>query len=359
MNARGRDGGAALHAAAFLGRAEVARLLIDAGADLDARNTEGATPLDTMEVDWGLTEFIGTALRAKLDREEVTEGREEVAALLPGGDPDGKGWSGLPRWLTEWSLFAHLWFLWFLCWLVGGFAIYAIVMDRFGWRAAPDWLVLSPLRYAWLIPLTLIPQWFMGRAIPSFGRDTSSGLLPMPRVLAYYAIFFGFGALYFDSDDRSGRVGKWWWLALAVSLVVALPLGLGFLSGSPEFLTAMDRVGGRRLISSLVQVVYAWGMTFGLMGLFRAAFSSERRWLRYVSDSSYWLYVTHLPLIMFAQVLVRDWQAPALLKFVLVCGVVTGGLLLIYQTLIRYRWLGTLLNGRRYRPGQPAGESTA
>lgn len=380
VNARGRDGGRALHAAAFLGRSEVARLLIDAGADVNARNGDGATVRDTLEADWGITQFIAGLLRIELDREEVYAGREKIASLLPeaegsgletsrtagdakpawGDEKDDDGGGAFVRWLMHTSVFHHLWFLWFLCWLVAGFAVYAAVMTKFGWRAAPDWLILSPVRYAWLVPLTLIPQWYMGLESPSFGPDTSPGILPMPHVLAYYAIFFGFGVLYFDSDDRGGRVGKWWWMALPGSLLVALPLGLGFLVQSPDFLAAVDRVGGRHLISSVVQVVYAWGMTFGMIGLFPRLFSGESKALRYVSDSSYWLYVAHLPLIIWAQMLVRDWQAPAFLKFVLVCGVVTGVLLLVYQTLVRYRWLGTVLNGPRQRPGKrPPDAATA
>ena len=65
----------------------------------------------------------------------------------------------------------------------------------------PAWLVTSPIRYAWLIPLTILPQSTMGLLFPTFGPDTSAGLLPMPQILSYYAIFFFFGAIYFDCDD--------------------------------------------------------------------------------------------------------------------------------------------------------------
>jgi len=48
---------------------------------------------------------------------------------------------------------------------------------------------------------------------------------------------------------------------------------------------------------------------------------------------------------------------PAVVKFTLICGVVTTFLLLTYQTLVRYRWLGRFLNGPRKRPEriQPVG----
>ena len=373
VDARSRDGATALHAAAFLGHAGPARLLIEAGADLDARNASGATPMQALAADWETTQFIGTILQIELDKGKVLAGRKDVAALLDavakgaerGTDarprPQENGGRTLvarvQRLMTT-SVFHHLWFLWFLCWLVPGFAVCALVADRLNWRGAPGWLIASPVRFLWLIPLTMAPQWYMGRGPGSFGPDTSAGLLPMPHVLAYYAIFFGFGALYYDAEDDDGRVGRWW-LALSLGLIVALPLGLAFSMAESGYLGKVVPAGAHRMISVAMQVVYAWAMTFGLMGMFRALFSRERAWVRYVSDSSYWLYITHLPLIIWAQMVVRDWPAPAIVKFCLVCGVVSGALLLSYHAFVRYTWLGTLLNGPRRRPGRPPDEAAA
>jgi hypothetical protein len=93
-----------------------------------------------------------------------------------------------------------------------------------------------------------------------------------------------------------------------------------------------------------------WIMTFGLMGLFRKFLVRENKTMRYLSDSSYWLYLAHMPLIFVAQAVVRSWPLTALVKFILVCGFVTGFLLFTYQIFVRYTWLGTLLNGRRKSP---------
>ncbi len=43
----------------------------------------------------------------------------------------------------------------------------------------------------------------------------------------------------------------------------------------------------RRLLANLGQVLYAWLMIFGLMGLFETLLSRERPRVRYLSDSSY------------------------------------------------------------------------
>ena len=105
-------------------------------------------------------------------------------------------------------------------------------------------------------------------------------------------------------------------------------------------------------VSAVFQVLYAWLLCFGLMGLFRLIASRERYWVRYVSDSSYWLYLWHLPLIVFAQRLVLTWPLNPHVKFFLICVVVTALLLATYQLGVRYTLIGTMLNGRRERPGR-------
>ena len=106
-----------------------------------------------------------------------------------------------------------------------------------------------------------------------------------------------------------------------------------------------------------MQAAYPWLITFGLMGLFRRVCPVESPKMQYLSDSAYWLYLAHLPLIIAAQIAVKDWPIPALAKFLLIVAVVTYILLWTYQTLVRYTWLGRFLNGPRARParaGAPA-----
>ena len=72
--------------------------------------------------------------------------------------------------------------------------------------------------------------------------------------------------------------------------------------------------------------------------------------MRYISDSSYWLYIVHLPLVLLVQWLVREWTIPVFFKFGMVLIAVTVLLLLSYQCFVRYTPIGTLLNGPRKRP---------
>ncbi len=82
VNAKNNDGGTSLHAAAFLGRVEIVKLLVQHEADINAKNNDGETPMDSLKADWGTTEFIARLLQIKLDRETIETGRNQVADLL-------------------------------------------------------------------------------------------------------------------------------------------------------------------------------------------------------------------------------------------------------------------------------------
>ncbi len=82
VTAKNSDGGTALHSAAFLGRVETTKALLKRGADVHARSSDGGTPIEAATLDWGITQFILGMLKIEVDREEVEAGRAEVVALL-------------------------------------------------------------------------------------------------------------------------------------------------------------------------------------------------------------------------------------------------------------------------------------
>ncbi len=359
-NGTDRSGYRPLHSAAFFGHPEVASLLLQHGADPTAKGQRDDTAVELTRADPGATSAIAASLRLPpRDLDALATGRAECRPLLgaekdepPTATASGAGWERVrrsyaafltsDRWLVSipgagsihlitTPIFHHLWFLWSLVWLVAIFAVVAPLLDRLAaGRSLAGW-VLSPWRLLWVVPLTMLPQSLMGTLTPAFGPDTSTGLIPQPHLLLYYALFFGFGALYYDADDTEGRLGRRWRLTLALSLFLTFPLALATMS--------QPWVGG------LIQAAYAWGMTFALIGLFRRYASRENATVRYLSDSAYWLYLAHLPIVILLQAWVRDWNQPAALKFALVCALTTAASLLSYQLLVRHTPLGRLLNG--------------
>ena len=76
------NGATALHAAAFLGNAEVARLLLEKGADAHAMTNDGMTAMQMTELDWATTEYIAGMLQIAVEQEAVMAGRAKIAEML-------------------------------------------------------------------------------------------------------------------------------------------------------------------------------------------------------------------------------------------------------------------------------------
>jgi hypothetical protein len=82
VNAKNRNGTTPLHGAVFLGQTEAVELLIQKGADANARTNEGATPLDISVMDWETTESVAAFLKIKMDKEKIRTGRAKITSIL-------------------------------------------------------------------------------------------------------------------------------------------------------------------------------------------------------------------------------------------------------------------------------------
>jgi len=269
-----------------------------------------------------LLEWVGDKIYTWI----ITEGRFDFSRL--NSDP-GEG-SGIGL--------AHLWFLWFLL-------IYITVV-------AVLVLIARAIRHLW--PRLVVPGWLWTVAIVAlilspvfteattaseeFGPPTDNSWTPSIGLLMYYLAFYGVGALlYGRSSTVAGpaiyRLHRWWPLLLVVGAGALYPLGVGAASIP--------------VVSAVAQVACAWTMAFGLIGLFKAVFAKERFWVRYASDSSYWLYIVHLPVVFVFQGVFAftDWSGA--IEAVLIAASTVSSMLIVYAFAVRYTPLGWLLNGRR------------
>ena len=302
------------------------------------------------EVTWEQLESgegVGAYEEALEEDLEAVEGDDATDRGGAGTDAESESKAGAEEKGGEGIGFAHLWFLWMLLWQVAGFAAVVSWVRRRARRRSVERRLSerAASRILWSLPvLSVLPQLAMVEG--GFGPDTSEGLIPAPQVLVYYACFFGFGALAYDHRGRGGEplmdvVGRRWVIQLAVGTVVLFPAGLALLEGLWS-------------ASALLQIVFAWTMSFGLIGLFRRFMSGARFRVRYLSDASYWMYLAHLPLVFVAQGIVARLGLPALVDFVVMCVAVTAALLVAYRYVVRYTFVGRLLNGRRTRAADQA-----
>ena len=350
VNERDGSGNTPLHAVAYFGHDVAGRVLVERGADVLAKNAVGRLPAAVMALSADFAVECAPLIGLNtLSVDDVLQGRERLRDILPSGpNPEGTlggpldritlGWSKVlsSEWLRlrvgSWSLhlfetnvFDHLWFLWFLCWLVVIFAMLAVTG-----------LLPTGRGRFWLVATSCLPQAVMGMSLAGlYGPDTSLGIFPKPHVLGYYACFYFYGVATFAAEGIDTRLGRHWKFLLPVAAVL-------FVAG----LATMND----RLLATILQPAYAWTMALGLIGLFHRLFPYPRPAMSWLADASYWMYLVHVPLVMVAQLVVRQWPLPAEVKFVLILATVTPLLLASYRWCVRYTPIGSLLNGPRDFP---------
>jgi outer membrane protein assembly factor BamB/N-acetylneuraminic acid mutarotase len=82
-----KEGNTALHMASFLAHQQIVNLLLRKGASANTKNTKGETALDVVSADWSpelesTYKFIGGLLRIELDLKRIRLARPKVAKLL-------------------------------------------------------------------------------------------------------------------------------------------------------------------------------------------------------------------------------------------------------------------------------------
>ncbi len=119
----------------------------------------------------------------------------------------------------------------------------------------------------------------------------------------------------------------------------------GSLAGDPL------KLGWYRPVKLAYSVGYGlvmWLLLFGTLGFFQARCSGHSPAWRYVADSSYWVYLAHLPLVAVLQIWMASWAWPGLIKFLFLNAVAFAILFASYHYCVRSTFIGRILNGRSH-----------
>jgi hypothetical protein len=87
---------------------------------------------------------------------------------------------------------------------------------------------------------------------------------------------------------------------------------------------------------------------FAFIGAMMTFFKKQSKLIRYLSDSSYWLYIIHLPLFVFFQILIVPLSVHWILKLALIFIPSFIIMFLTYHFLVRRTWIGHMLNGKKF-----------
>ncbi|MDF1767339.1 acyltransferase family protein [Maricaulis sp.] len=185
------------------------------------------------------------------------------------------------------------------------------------------------------------PMWMSWFGIPT--PDT--GLIPNTGALIAYGTAFAVGWAAHRCSDLVLTAWKRAWhvnLVIAVGLTIWLVMELGV---TPNFMPVA--AGLDRLPVAAAYTLAIWTWTFGLTGAALVVFTRENKIWRYLADSSYWVYLLHLPLVMAFQVALSDVALPGAIKLAIVLAASFAILLGSYHLIVRKTWIGGWLNGRR------------
>ena len=236
----------------------------------------------------------------------------------------------------------HLWFLYYLA----AFTIMTVLAYRV------KWLRLSTLfrRPIWLLlcPLSLVPGAIAGGA-PLAAPES---FMPNWWPFAFYGLFYLSGWQLFGREQFLDALQPYLWFILLFCIALFVPYYLlmptldlnSIVAGTSTQSFGLRVVEGcfTAYLSSLLAMVSL------LLGQRYLAYKSPL--LRFVADASYWVYLVHLPLVLFLQTLLVPLEWPLWLKLIIVLLGTVVPCMATYMVFVRYTPIGWMLHGKRSFP---------
>jgi ABC-type multidrug transport system ATPase subunit/peptidoglycan/LPS O-acetylase OafA/YrhL len=252
----------------------------------------------------------------------------------------------------------HLWFLYYLCIFyvallaVRGLSIkvdaaghFGRVLDR-GARALMS-SYAAPLVFA--APIFAVLGFDQRIALLAGVPTPDSTLVPQVPALVGFGTAFIVGWLLHRQLDLLTQLRKRWLgqLVVGVALSIACQTVPGIKLGTTAPWLGHLLTSATPLYAACY-LLSSWYWSFGIIGAALRFCDGESTVRRYLADSSYWLYLAHLPLVFFLAAAFAKVPWHWAIKFPLILAITMTVLLASYHYLVRPTWIGEILNGRRY-----------
>lgn len=240
---------------------------------------------------------------------------------------------------------AHLWFLFNLSW----FYLVAALCYKLNIHQA-RWLekLMNPTFVLLVLPLLMVPA-LLTQTVP---HPAAERIYPELWSLGFYGIFFLFGFALFKHQQLLQKLEKFTLPMLALSLAGYAV----FYSLLPATITIADMmqvvangvsITTEQVILVVLECYIAVFMTLVCLITGKKWLNSESKGFRYIADSSYWVYIVHLPVLFIVQYILLDIHWNLWVEFFISSFVTLAIGMLSYALLIRPTPLGSLLNGKR------------
>ncbi len=238
----------------------------------------------------------------------------------------------------------HMWFLYYLlifCVLAAGACSLARRVPLLTRRI--NHVADALTRNWWGVLLLTLPLGLIGALYPQGLLAPNGSFIPNPAELIHNGLFFCFGwALY---RQRTALLAKFaaqcWWYAAA-----------GWVSYFATVALLLALEGKADLPHLALGIAFAYGLTgwvwsIALIGMVCRYLPTQNRVLRYLSDSSYWVFMVHMLGTIGIGALLFKVHLPGEVKMLINIAATTMLCLATYHLFVRNTWIGVLLNGRR------------
>ncbi len=245
----------------------------------------------------------------------------------------------------------HLWFLYYLlllyaCTLAGRW-LWNMVDGSGRGTQRVDRGIAWILELRWPVALLALLTAPFPALMGGWVRTPNSSLTPDIPVLLTYGLFFGLGWMIHRQVHLLHRLRRHWQLNLGIGLGLAAVTFFGREIGN-SLASLWPFPGTLYTLFLLLYATMIWAFVFGFSGLFMTFCREQSFFWRYVADSSYWLYLVHLILVVPLQILVSETAWHWSIKYLAINAVAFPLLFLSYNYLVRNTFIGARLNGRKF-----------
>jgi glucans biosynthesis protein C len=247
----------------------------------------------------------------------------------------------------------HLWFLYYLTCVAGLFLVARWLISR---RLRSETIPQSvdagfrrviASRFAPFLLAALVTPILAGMSGMDIDTPDRTIAWSVP-VMSLYLVFFTLGWWLHRNTDLLAVFARRWWILLLAGLVVSLVASTGVGMRYTTATWVVEHAVALRWATSFGTSLTMMASVFGWMGCFVRFFNLPSPRIRYVADASYWIYVTHLPLVVALQVWWVHSGMPWWIQVPLVNVVAFVVLLASYHVCVRFTWVGGWLNNRRW-----------
>lgn len=234
----------------------------------------------------------------------------------------------------------HLWFLFYLALISFITCLPALMLEKFDYHHSKikHWFEIAHKNtFIPIMPLaivTFLTLVYMG----SSSAVTSADFIPDLKTLLFYSVYYWYGwAVYRSVQIIPNFIKHAWVMLILATITFAVKI---YFDNSDH-----DWAGYWAILANAISV---WLYIFAFMGLFLQYAGNGSSGLRYISDSAYWVYLIHLPLIAWMAGLLAGTAIGGGIKFLIVLGAATAICFTSYHYCVRNTFIGLFLNGRKY-----------